>query len=75
MIPSKLTANAVDTDEKSKPYCIQYKQSFQEMVQFDIIDIKPTGRKGRPVQLKNVPMEKLYSKTRPVSGQKKQDSR
>ena len=43
------------------------------MVQFDIIDIKPTGRKGRPVQLKNIPMEKLYSRTRPVSGQKKQD--
>ena len=32
------------------------------MVQFDIIDIKPTGRKGRPVQLKNIPMEKLYSR-------------
>ena len=26
-----------------------------------------------PVQLKNIPIEKLYSRTRPVSGQKNQD--
>ena len=53
------------------PCSIQCKQSIQEMVQFDNIDTKPTGRKGRPVQLKNIPMENLYSRTRPVSGQKK----
>ena len=47
--------------------------SIQEMVEFDTIDIKPTGRKGRPVQLQNIHMEKLYSRTRLVSGQKKQD--
>ncbi|XP_072392131.1 uncharacterized protein [Diabrotica undecimpunctata] len=59
--------------EKSKPYSIQYKYTIQDMVQFDTIDITPTGRKERPVQFKNVPMQKLYSRMRPVSEQKKQD--
>lgn len=59
--------------EKSKPYSIQYRETIQDMVQFDTIDITPTRRKGRPVQMKNIPMKKLYSRTRPVSEKKKQD--
>lgn len=43
------------------------------MVQFDVLNTKPTGRKGRPTALKNVSQVKLYPRTRPVGALKKQD--
>lgn len=50
-----------------------YKETLQDMVQFDVLNIKPTGRKGRPISLKNVPYEKLYPSKRPVGELKKKD--
>lgn len=59
--------------EKKSPYTIQYKENLQEFVHFQVLNIMPTGRKGRPVELQNVPLEKLYANKRPVGAKKKQD--
>lgn len=59
--------------EKDRPYEIQYKETLNDMLEFDVLNIKPTGRKGRPTALKNVPQVKLYQTSRPVGELKKQD--
>lgn len=50
-----------------------YKETLQDMVPFDALNIKPTGRNGRPIVLKNVPYEKLYPTKKPVGELKKKD--
>lgn len=59
--------------QKESPYEIMYKETLQDMVEFDVLNIKQTGRKGRPLALKNVPYIRLYPTKRPVGGLKKQD--
>lgn len=63
----------MDKIGKNSPYEIKYKETLQDIVQFDVVDIKPTGRKGRPVALKNLPYIRLYTTKRPVTKEKKLD--
>lgn len=60
--------------EESCPFEIKYKETLQEIMDFEVLDITPSKRKGRPMlSLNAVPEEKLYSSERPVSTLKKQD--
>nr|XP_022905846.1 uncharacterized protein LOC111417713 [Onthophagus taurus] len=59
--------------QKGSPYKIMYKETLEDMIEFDVLNIKPTGRKGRPISLKNVPYVKLYTNIRPIGKLKKQD--
>lgn len=60
--------------EKSCPFVIKYKETLQDVIDFEALDITPSKRKGRPTaSLSYVPVEKLYTSKRPVSMLKKQD--
>lgn len=58
---------------KNRPYDILYKETLSDLLEFEVLNIKPTGRKGRPLLLQNVPVENLYNGVRPVGELKKRD--
>lgn len=50
------------------PFEIKYKESLQEMMDFQTLDITPSQKKGRPMMsLKSLPQDLLYQSKRPVS--------
>lgn len=61
--------------EKSCPFQIKYKETLQEIMTFETLDLTPSNRRrGRQIlSLNAVPKETLYPSKRPVSTLKKRD--
>ncbi|GBN78013.1 hypothetical protein AVEN_199052-1 [Araneus ventricosus] len=52
---------------EKNPYNIKYKETLQDFIDFEAIDLTPTDRKGRSAFFKNLPKEMLYPNLRLVS--------
>lgn len=59
--------------EKNKPYKIFYKETLNEDIPFDVIDLLPNNRKGAPKQFKNIALSPLYESSLPINDKKKKD--
>lgn len=59
--------------KKSHPFTIFFKETLMEDMPFSELDITPTKKRGRPVPLSSIPMDKLYDGVRPVTKAKKKD--
>lgn len=57
--------------EKSSPYQIKYKETLQEMVSFDVLDLTPSTRRGRVPSFAGIQQENCTKRT--VNPKKKQD--
>lgn len=59
--------------KKSEPFSILFKETLSEEMPFSKLNIMPGSQKGRPVNIRNISLEKLYSGPRPVRKEKKKD--
>lgn len=59
--------------QKSEPFKILYKETLSEDIPFSTLDVMPGGKRGRPVNLYNINVDKLYTNARPVTKEKKRD--
>lgn len=59
--------------EKSEPFSILFKETLSEEMPFSKLNNIPGSQKGRPVNIRNISLEKLYGGPRPVTKEKKKD--
>lgn len=57
--------------KKSEPFSILFKETLSEEMPFSKLNIMPGSQKGRPVNIQNISLEKLYSGPRPVTKERK----